>query len=174
MSDQQPRAYNYVTDQDFSANASSHGGGGATNTNAGYTAPTQYVQEQQQHYTPENDMYRPNGEQQHYYPDSSAQAPPLPQSSKPHGQYHSQQSAPAPPTVNIQSHPHGGAPPINNEYKPPPMPPPQQQQQQYQPAPYGDPSQQWGQVSFDEKFKPPSDKPKWNDVSERNCAFADN
>jgi len=43
------------------------------------------------------------------------------------------------------------------------MPPPEQQQ--YQPAQYGNPSQQWGQVSFDEKFKPPSDKPKWNDVA---------
>ena len=155
MSDQQPRAYNYVTDQDFSANAS-HGGGSAAN--AGYTAPAQYVQEQQQHYSPENDIYRPSGGQQHYYPTSSPQAPPLSQSTKPH-EGHQPQFA---PPVNLQSHPQGGAPPVNTEYKPPPMPP--LQQDQYQPAPYGDPSQQWGQMSFDEKFKPPSDKPKWNDV----------
>jgi hypothetical protein len=162
MSAQQPRAYNYVTEQDFSANASSLGGGGAANPNVGYTAPSQYVQEQQ-HYNSENDTYQPSGNQQHYYLDSQPQAPPLPQSSKPHAQYHPQQSAPVPPPLNFQSHPHDGAPPINTAYKPPPMPPPEQQQ--YQPAQYGNPSQQWGQVSFDEKFKPPSDKPKWNDVA---------
>lgn len=153
MSAQQPRAYNYVTNEDFSANAST---GGANNS---YVPPTLYQQEQQQHYSAENDQYRPSGTEQHYYPTSDP--PPPPASTKPH--VNPQTHPTAAPPVNLGSHPQPGQT-NNNFYKPPP-PPPQQQSAGYgQPAPYGDPSQQWGQVSFDEKFKPPSNKPKWNDV----------
>jgi hypothetical protein len=59
------------------------------------------------------------------------------------------------PQINQAGHP----PPINTASHPVPHyenKPPLQ--------PYGEPQQQWGQVSFDEKFKPPSSKPKWNDV----------
>ena len=149
MSAQQPRAYNYVTNEDFSANAST---GGQNNS---YVPPTQYQQEQQQHYTPVNDEYRPSATQQHYYPPT--EPPPPPSSTKPHT---NQQTHPPAPPINFGSHPQPGQA-NNNFYKPPPSVP------QESAAPYGDPSQQWGQVSFDEKFKPPSNKPKWNDVFSR-------
>jgi hypothetical protein len=120
-----------------------------------------------------HDPYRPTPTQQHYYPVSETpQQPPQAYSQHAPPPVNSHSHA-IPPPVNAQSHPgvppvnhqsHPTAPPLNyqshpspQEYKPPP-PLPQQQ------APYGDPSQQWGQMSFDEKFKPPSNKPKWNDV----------
>jgi len=172
MSAQQPRAYNYVATQDFSANSSA--GEGGPNSAA---PPNQYQLDQQQHYDPSNDAYRPPPTQQHYYPVSETpqqpsqgylNAPPPVNA----------QSHPNPPPVNAQSHPvaggpavnhqsHPAAPPLNyqshpptNEYKSPPAPPQQQ-------TPYGDPGQQWGQMAFNEKFKPPSNKPKWNDVLTR-------
>ena len=53
MSGEQPRAYNYVTTEDFSANSSSPGAG------TGYTAPSQYQQEQHE-YNPSNDDISPS------------------------------------------------------------------------------------------------------------------
>src|SRR5579862_1707726 len=153
MSAQQPRAYNYVATQDFSANTSASQGGGSA-PQSQYQPPINYQQEQQ-NYSSENDTYRPSTGPQSYYPPSA----PLPQG---------QQTQP--PPVNFQSHPQPGqgVPGVHAETKPHPQQQYQQQYQQpqtqYQATPYGDPSQQ-GQVSFDEKFRPPSDKPKWNDVA---------
>lgn len=103
MSAGQPRTYNYVTTEDFSANASSQDGGVST-------APSQ--QQQQPQYNQSHPVMAHG---------ANRPPPPLPQQ-----------------------------PPYGNQ----------------QPQQYGNPSQQWGQVSFDEKFKPPdAAKPKWNDVN---------
>ena len=168
MSAQQPRAYNYVATQDFSANSSQGAGAG---TGSDFSSP-QYRLEPH-HHDPSNDMNNPPPPQQHFNPLSEtpqqshqvyAQNVPTPANT---------QSSPKPPPVNPQSRPnvnyqsHPSAPPLNYQLHPPPneykpsQPPAQQQ------ALYGVPSQQGGQMSFEEKFRPPSDKPKWNDVFPR-------
>ena len=138
MTSEQPRAYNYVASQDFSANASAQG----QTPQTFHQPPSQYHQAQQS-YVSDDDTYRPSTQSHSYYPPSG----PLPQPQA------------APPPVNYQSRPHGPA--IHTEGKPPP----QQYQGPYQPVPFNDPNQQWGQMSFDEKFRPQDDRPKWNDVS---------
>jgi hypothetical protein len=160
MSAQQPRAYNYVTNEDFSANAS---GQGAANG-----APSQFQQEQQ-HYTYTNDQEPSEPQHQapppQFHPESKphSQTPPPPQfhpESKPHGQQYQAQQPPPPP-VNNSSHP----PPVNNASHPAPNNPAPHYESKPPPQPYNSPQQQWGQQSFYEKFEPPATKPKWNDVA---------
>jgi hypothetical protein len=118
-----------------------------------YTAPPQYVQQQQQ-YIAANDQFRPTQQQQHFYPPSNtgqqqqwqqqpqqqpqSVAPPVNQSSHPASVHANMQTK---PHQGAQQHPYGPAPDI--------------------PMPQG---QQYGQLSFDEKFRPVDNKPKWNDV----------
>jgi hypothetical protein len=164
MSAQQPRAYNYVTNEDYSANASHQEFPGGTAPSQNPSQFPQYQQEQQ-HYTWTNDHEPP---QMHYQapPDQHFTVnpqPPVP-GHKP-SVVPPVNTASHPPPVNAASHPpavnagdkpHGDA--HYNANKPPPPVPTQ---------PYGDPQQQWGHQSFDEKFQPQTQtsKPKWNDVS---------
>jgi len=135
MSAEHPRAYSYIASQDFSANASASVQH-STALPSSYAGPQQYVQQQQHHvYPPSNSGHQPR--LQANPQEQWLELPPMePQSLAP------------PPKPNmtskphhVQEHPYGPAPDIG---------PPQ--------------GQQYGQISFDEKFRPADNKPKWNDV----------